>query len=40
MIHLQCWGPVSTLLLVVKDPANLGKGADWLWDKKGKYAVK
>jgi len=40
MIHLQCWGPVSTLLLVVKDPTNLGLGADWLWDVKGKYGVK
>lgn len=40
MIHRQCWGPVSTLLLVVKDPQNLGKGADWLWDVKGKYGVK
>jgi len=40
MIHRQCWGPVSTLLVVVKDPANLGKGADWVWDKNGKYAVK
>jgi hypothetical protein len=40
MIHRQCWGPVSTLLLVVKDPANLGVGADWVWDKNGKYAVK
>jgi hypothetical protein len=40
MIHRQCWGPVSTLLLVVKDPTNLGVGADWVWDKNGKYAVK
>jgi hypothetical protein len=39
-LHRQCWGPVSTLLLVVKDPANLGKGADFVWDTKGKYAVK
>ena len=39
-LHRQCWGPVSTLLLVVKDPANLGKGADFVWDVKGKYAVK
>ena len=39
MIHRQCWGPVSTLLLVVKDPTNLGKGADWVWDKNGKYAA-
>jgi hypothetical protein len=40
MIHRQCWGPVSTLLLVVKDPANLGKGADFVWDVKGEYAGK
>jgi hypothetical protein len=40
MIRRQCWGPVSTLLLVVKDPANLGKGADFVWDVKGKYAAK
>jgi hypothetical protein len=40
MIHRQCWGPVSTLLLVVKDPANLGKGADFVWDTKGKYALR
>jgi hypothetical protein len=39
MIHKQCWGPVSTLLLVVKDPQALGKGADWVWDKNGKYAM-
>jgi hypothetical protein len=25
---------------VVKVPANLGKGADWVWDVKGKYGVK
>lgn len=40
MIHRQCWGPLSTLLLVVQDPQNLGIGADWVWDKNGKYAVK
>ena len=40
MIHLQCWGPVSMLLLVVQDPQNLGLGGDWIWDKSGKYAVK
>jgi hypothetical protein len=38
-IRRRCWGAVSTLLLVVHDPANLGKGADWVWDKNGKYAV-
>ncbi len=38
-IRRRCWGPVSTLLLVVHDPNNLAKGADWVWDKNGKYAV-
>jgi len=38
-IRRQCWGSVSTLLLVVHDPQNLGKGADWVWDKNRKYAV-
>jgi hypothetical protein len=40
MVRRWCAGPVSTLLLVVKDPQALGKGADWVWDKNGKYAVK
>ncbi len=39
-VRRWCAGPVSTLLLVVKDPQALGKGADWVWDKNGKYAVK
>jgi len=39
-IRRRCWGPVSTLLLVVHDPQNLGKGADWVWDKGGKYGVR
>lgn len=37
MIRRWCAGPVETLLLVVKDPQNLGKGVDLLWDKNGKY---
>ena len=40
VIERRCWGAVSTLLLLVKDPENLAKGADWVWDTKGKYAVK
>lgn len=39
-IRRRCWGAVSTLLLVVHDPNNLGKGADWVWDKDGKYAAR
>ena len=41
MIHRQCWGPVSTLLLVVKDPANLGMGEQIGFGiRTTKYAVK
>ena len=40
VISRRCWGAVSTLLLVVHDPHNLGKGADWVWDKDGKYTVR
>ncbi|MGA1983234.1 MAG: hypothetical protein ABSG84_12315 [Acidobacteriaceae bacterium] len=39
-ISRRCWGSVQTLLLVVHDPSNLGKGADWVWDKNGKYAMR
>lgn len=37
MMYRQCFGPATTLLMVVKDPTALGKGVDWRWDKKGKY---
>jgi hypothetical protein len=33
-----CSGPQSTLLLVVKNPAKISDGADWLWVKSGKLA--
>jgi hypothetical protein len=39
LIYRQCYGPQTVLLFVVKDPANLGKGGDWLWVKSGKYAT-
>ena len=39
IISRRCWGAVSALLLVVHDPRNLGKGADRVWDRNGKYAV-
>jgi hypothetical protein len=39
LIYTQCFGPPqSVLLFVVKDPANIGKGGDWLWAKSGKFA--
>jgi hypothetical protein len=40
MIRRWCSSPVSTLLLVVRDPANVGKGIDLLWDKNGKFTAK
>lgn len=41
LIYTQCFGPPqSTLLFVVKDPSNVGKGGDWLWARSGKFAGK
>ena len=40
MMYRRCFGPATTLLLVVKDPATIGKGIDYLWDKTGKYLPK
>lgn len=37
MMYRKCFGPQTMLLMVVKDPNNIGKGVDYLWDKKGKY---
>lgn len=34
LIYRQCYGPETTLLLVVKNPQKLSDGADWLWVKK------
>jgi hypothetical protein len=36
LIYRQCFGPQTTLLLVVKTPDKLSDGADWLWSKTGK----
>lgn len=33
LIYRQCFGAQTTLLFVMKDPANLGAGGDWLWVK-------
>lgn len=37
-IFRQCNKPQTTLLMVAKDWDKLGKGADWLWVKSGKFA--
>ena len=39
LIYRHCFGPQTTLLLVVKNPSQLSDGADWLWVKSGKYAI-
>jgi len=39
LIYRQCFAPVTMLYYVLKDPADIGKGADWLYAKAGKYAA-
>jgi hypothetical protein len=39
LIYRHCFGPRTTLLLVVKNPGQLSDGAEWLWVKAGKYAA-
>jgi hypothetical protein len=38
-IYRQCFAPQTVLLFVIKNPANLGEGGDFLWVKSGKYAT-
>jgi hypothetical protein len=40
LVYRQCFGPVTNLYYVVKDPDDLSKGADFLYAKSGKYAAK
>jgi hypothetical protein len=37
LIHRQCFGSPSVLLLVVKNPQKITDGADFLWVKSGKF---
>jgi hypothetical protein len=37
LIHRQCFGSPSVLLLVVKNPEKITDGADWLWVKSGRF---
>jgi len=34
LIYRQCFGPETTLLLVLSNPQKLSDGGDWLWAKK------
>jgi hypothetical protein len=36
LLYRQCFGPETTLFLVVKNPDKFSDGADWLWSKTGK----
>ncbi len=38
LIYRKCPFPESVLLHVVKNPANMSEGGDWLWVTSGKYA--
>jgi hypothetical protein len=38
-IYRQCFAPQTVLLFVVKNPANIGEGGEFLWVKSGKYAT-
>jgi hypothetical protein len=40
LIHRQCFGPETVLLYVIKNPAKITDGGDYLWVKSGKYAGK
>lgn len=39
LIYRQCFAPVTMLYYVMKDPADIGAGADFLYAKAGKNAV-
>jgi len=39
MVYRQCFAPVTMLYYVLKDPNDVGAGADWLYAKAGKYAA-
>jgi hypothetical protein len=38
-IYRQCFAPQTVLLFVVKNPANIGEGGEFLWVKSGQYAT-
>jgi len=38
-LYRQCFGPQTVLLYVLKNPANLVDGTEWLWVRSGKYAA-
>jgi hypothetical protein len=39
LIYRKCFAPVTMLYYIMKDPADIGAGADFLYAKAGKYAA-
>ena len=39
LIYRKCEGPQTVLLYVLKNPAKLSDGGDWMWVKSGKFAT-
>jgi hypothetical protein len=39
LVYRQCFAPVTMLYYVMKDPNDIGAGADFLYAKAGKYAA-
>ncbi len=39
VVYRKCETPETVLLFVVKNPAKISDGSDWLWVKSGKYAT-
>lgn len=38
-LYRQCFAPRTVLLYVLRNPARISDGDDWLWVKSGKYAA-
>ncbi|HUK31876.1 MAG TPA: hypothetical protein VLV89_12235, partial [Candidatus Acidoferrum sp.] len=39
VVYRKCAGPQTVLLFVVKNPAKIFDGSDWIWVKSGKYST-
>lgn len=39
VVYRKCAGPQTVLLFVIKNPAKIFDGSDWIWVKSGKYST-
>lgn len=39
VVYRKCSGPQTVLLFVIKNPAKIFDGSDWIWVKSGKYST-